>query len=179
VWFPAPPGFWFFGGGGGTSIAYAQPAWQKNIVPSALANINHPTVNAPARVVPDVSMVGDPVTGFLVGQSDPNTGVYAEAAIGGTSLSTPLFAGVVALAQQNLGRGKHFGLLNPTLYKAAKKGAFRDVLPFTQKIAAVPVAGVVTTFDTEATMSIHVTPGYDNITGLGVPDGKAFLKAVK
>ena len=32
----------------------------------------------------------------------------------------------------------------------------------------------VRTFDFQG-LAIHTTPGYDNVTGLGVPDGLAFL----
>ena len=48
-------------------------------------------------------MVGDPSTGFLVGQSQTfpdGTVRYSEYRIGGTSLSCPLFAGVIAVADQ-------------------------------------------------------------------------------
>ena len=51
-------------------------------------------------------MVGDPNTGFLVGQTQtfPEGVSYDEYRIGGTSLSSPLFAGVMALADQQAGR---------------------------------------------------------------------------
>jgi hypothetical protein len=41
------------------------------------------------------------------------------------------------------------------------------------------VSGVVTTFDDEDGQAIHVTAGWDNITGLGVPNGKKFINALK
>ena len=62
-------------------------------------------------------MVGDPNTGMLVGQTQtfPEGVHYDEYRIGGTSLSSPLFAGVMALADDLLGH--HHGFINPTLYK--------------------------------------------------------------
>ena len=64
-------------------------------------------------------MVGDPNTGFLVGQTQtfPEGVSYDEYRIGGTSLSSPLFAGVMALADQQA--GVHHGFANPFLYSLA------------------------------------------------------------
>ena len=62
-WFPPPPGEFVFGSGGGTSEVYAQPSYQVGVVPAALANLP----GVAARVVPDVAMLADPVTGFLMG----------------------------------------------------------------------------------------------------------------
>src|SRR5206468_1371404 len=126
------------------------------VVPDALANVP----GAPARVVPDVAMLGDPDTGFLIGQSNPKTGVYKESVIGGTSLACPLFAGTMALAQQR--SCSSFGFANPMLYRAARKGAYRDVQAATSPQAVAVRAGVVTTFD-YPTLAIRTTDGYDNV----------------
>jgi subtilase family serine protease len=74
----------------------------------------------PKRVEPDVSMDGDPATGMLIGltQRFPDGTRYGQYRVGGTSLSTPLFAGVVALADQ--WAGKSLGFLNPSLYSMAQ-----------------------------------------------------------
>ena len=63
--------------------------------------------------MPDVAALGDPQTGLLVGQTQtfPDGAYYAEYRIGGTSLSSPIFAGLMALAQQKAGR--EFGFANP------------------------------------------------------------------
>jgi subtilase family serine protease len=169
-WTPAPPGRFISGSGGGTSLVYEQPAWQKGIVPDALANLP----GVPARVVPDVAMVADPATGFLVGETLAN--VYSETVIGGTSLSAPLFAGTMAVAQQNA--KKVFGLANPLLYAANKKGAFRDIVPLPSPEAVALPGREVIYFDYPG-LTIHTAIGYDNVTGLGVPNGKSFLAAVK
>ena len=34
------------------------------------------------------------------------------------------------------------------------------------------------TFDSDDALTIHVRPGYDDVTGVGVPDGQAWLNAV-
>jgi subtilase family serine protease len=169
-WSPDPPGQFDVGSGGGTSLVFDQPAWQKGIVPDALANLP----GVPARVVPDVAMVADPFTGFLLGQTVAN--VYSESVIGGTSLAAPLFAGTMAVAQQNA--KKVFGLATPLLYAAYKKGAFRDIVPLPSPEAVALPWGAVIFFDYPG-LTIHTAIGYDNVTGLGVPNGKSFLAAVK
>ena len=146
------------------------------IVPSSLASQS----GVAARVQPDVSMLGDPGTGFLVGQNYYGTG-YEELPVGGTSVASPLFAATMALAQQNA--GKTFGFANTLLYKASKKGAFHDILPLSG-----PAQGVVSnygegeafleTIDYEG-QSIHTTPGFDDVSGLGTPNGATFLGALK
>ena len=113
---PGPRGDFLYGAGGGPSRVFDQPDYQKGVVPNNLATgVGQPK----RRVVPDVGMVGDPNTGFLVGQTQtfPEGVSYDEYRIGGTSLSSPLFAGVMALADQQA--GVHHGFANPYLYSLA------------------------------------------------------------
>ena len=65
--------------------------------------------------MPDVAALADPSTGMAVGQTQTfSDGVkYDEYRIGGTSLASPLYAGMCALAVQRHGA---YGLANPTLY---------------------------------------------------------------
>src|SRR5581483_5734873 len=88
---------YLYGSGGGTSRIFAQPWYQAGVVPSSLATRWSST---PARVIPDVSAVGDPNTGMLVGQTQrfSDGTYYGEYRIGGTSLSSPLMAGIMAVA---------------------------------------------------------------------------------
>jgi subtilase family serine protease len=166
----ALPGEFSDGSGGGTSTLFDQPSYQKRTVPPALSQ---QWGGKPARTTPDVSMVGDPYTGYLIGQTIDGT--YSEDAIGGTSLSTPLFAGVQALASQ--GAHAPIGLANPTLYSLPKK-AYRDVLPTREPIAVTnPSGSYLLTFDRDSTL--RTTFGYDNVTGLGSPVGSTFLKNEK
>src|SRR5206468_11728608 len=100
--------------GGGPSMLFDQPDYQHNVVPSALAtstvdiNGNVVTLSPARRVVPDISMDGDPNTGAVYGQSYDISGdalidagctvisnklEYCERRVGGTSLSSPMFAG--------------------------------------------------------------------------------------
>ena len=181
---PPAPGAFLYGSGGGTSTLFQEPTYQKGVVPDRLANKN-PVF--PARVVPDISMDGDPNTGFLVGETQKfpkrSGGVeYDEYRIGGTSLSSPLFAGIMALADDL--SGSPHGFINPSLYKLAGSNAITDVVHENGAVVRVDyVNGVdardgtvtsVRTFDLPG-LQIATTPGYDNTTGLGVPNGVPFL----
>jgi len=183
-WQPRSPGAYIYGSGGGTSTLFTQPFYQRGVVPDALATQNQ-APGVKGRVVPDISMLGDPTTGMLVGQTQtfPEGVHYDEYRIGGTSLSSPLFAGVVALSDDLL--GYHHGFINPRLYKTLNgTPGITDVkhvvgaavrIDYLNGVDAVD--GTVTsvrTFDFQG-LTIKTTPGYDNVTGLGVPNGMQFL----
>jgi subtilase family serine protease len=176
IWYPGGQGFFAYGAGGGQSILWDEPTYQQGIVPASLSN----GPGGPARVVPDVGMLADPNTGMLIGQTIagfPSESSFVEFPIGGTSLASPLFAGVIALAQQHAGHA--FGFANTLLYKASKKGAFRDIGPLASPQAvSVGTFGIVNTFEFE-NQSIHTAAGFDEVTGLGAPNGTSFLGAVK
>ena len=183
----SPPTY-LYGSGGGTSRLFAQPAYQAGVVPNAVATAHG---GAPARVVPDVAALGDPNTGMLVGQTQTfpdGTVAYSEYRIGGTSLSSPLFAGFMALVQQKAGHP--IGFANPLLYAHAGSAAYHDVTAPASPLAAVRadfVNGVDATagfrytrrsLNFDAGLTIHTAPGYDPVTGVGSPDGSAFLTAL-
>ena len=92
------------GSGGGTSFVYPQPSYQAGVVPTSLSEFNH--TGEPMRVYPDVSMVADPATGMLIGQTQsfPTGVAYNQYRLGGTSLASPLLAGVIARADEAAGR---------------------------------------------------------------------------
>jgi subtilase family serine protease len=178
---------YLYGGGGGTSRLFAQPSYQAGVVPSDIATY-HGTAPA-ARVVPDVSALGDPNTGMLVGQTQrfSNGTYYDEYRIGGTSLSSPLYAGMFALAVQNHGS---YGLANPALYAAAGVSYdvtknLRPTYPGAIRVnfvnsedASDGYTYITRTFDWDEPLTIHVRPGYDDVTGVGSPNGTAWLGAV-
>ena len=186
AWTPVPPAY-VYGGGGGTSQLFAQPKYQRGVVPTRIANYFG---QGPHRAVPDVAMVGDPNTGFLVGQTQtfPNgSQQYSEYRIGGTSLSSPLLAGVVAVANQV--NGGNLGFLNPALYKLAGSNALRDVNHGRAVTDAVVRVDNVNGFDASKglrttlrtinqTGTIYTTNGYDDVTGVGSPNGAAFFVAM-
>ncbi|WP_042365488.1 S53 family peptidase [Streptacidiphilus neutrinimicus] len=177
------PGAFHGGAGGGTSARVAQPWFQKGIVPSALSHANGN--KSAMRVVPDVAAVADPTTGFLVGQTQtwPNGTVkYGEYRIGGTSLASPVFAALQALAQQE--QGFPLGFADPAIY--ARHGLFHDVTdhPFGPNVgladarvdfvnsvdASQGVAVSLRTLGQDS--SLNATKGYDDVTGVGSPNAR-------
>ncbi|HWE31147.1 MAG TPA: S53 family peptidase [Polyangia bacterium] len=174
TWDPAAPGEFVFGAGGGWSTVFEQPKWQKGVVPDSFAVQS----GIARRSVPDVGMLADPFTGFIIGETDPVSGKYSESAIGGTSLACPLFAATIAVAQQHAKR--QFGFVNPLLYK--HQAAFRDIVPTNPPEAVVlplsdgSVAAIP--FDYSG-LTIKTAAGWDSVTGLGVPNGQAFISAIK
>lgn len=163
------PGSRFVGGaGGGTSAVFAQPDYQRGIVPAALASGK--------RVSPDVSALADPYTGFLIGLRpivDDDTlavGDYINETYGGTSLATPIVAAQIAIVQQST--HTTIGFANPTLYavKRVLPNSFRDVLPQnpTQAVAYTSKTSgnsYLVSFDQDTTLK--TAKGYDPVTGLG------------
>jgi subtilase family serine protease len=124
------------GSGGFTSYNYTQPYYQTPVVPASLALRNEaldgPT---PMRVEPDISLDADPSTGFLIGlhETFPNGKVlYGQTRYGGTSLASPLLAGVIADADSASAAagGAAVGFINPALYRLdTASGAIDDILP--------------------------------------------------
>jgi subtilase family serine protease len=187
VYAPAAPGAYTSGAGGGTSRLFPQPFYQKGVVPDALAEQNQKG-NQKGRVVPDISAVGDPNTGFLVGQTQtfPEGAHYDQYRIGGTSLSSPVLAGIMAVADSV--DHVHHGFINPAIYQlTSHTAAISDVKHVDAAVARVDYAnhvdasaGLLTSarsFDYQ-NLTIHTTPGYDNVTGLGSPNGLLFLLLV-
>ena len=127
---PAGPLAFQAAGGGGTSYYYAEPKYQVPVVPGAIADRNAAVTGEANRVVPDISMDADAQSGFLIGltQVFPDGTYYSQFKEGGTSLASPLLAGVIADADQ--ASGTSLGFLNPELYKAytATPSAFDDIL---------------------------------------------------
>jgi subtilase family serine protease len=181
-----------YGAGGGTSRVFAQPWYQS---PSVTAGLEMNHSSKPMRVVPDVSAIGDPNTGMLIGQTQqfPSGAAYDEFRIGGTSLASPIVAGIMADVQQL--RGHEIGFANPLFYALAGQstasgtGGFFDVTPVAAGTSVVRldyVNGVdgadgllasVRTIDDETGLTIHVRNGYDDITGIGTP-GSTFVSSV-
>ncbi len=128
--------------GGGVSTVFALPSWQ--------ANANVPAASGPGggRGVPDVAGDADPTTGYTV-RVDGQTLV-----IGGTSAVAPLWAGLIAVANQQ--NRVSAGFINPSIYAAKAKSGFRDITQGNNG-------------------SFSAAPGWDACTGLGSPIGTALI----
>ncbi len=134
--------------GGGISDFFDLPSWQSGakIPPSSNPG------GRKGRGVPDVAGDADPVTGYDVlvdGES---------AVIGGTSAVAPLYAGLIAVMNQSIGRP--IGYLNPLLYTKVSGSVFADITSGNNG-------------------SYKASTGWDACTGLGRADGAKLLNALK
>jgi subtilase family serine protease len=182
------------GAGGGESLYFAKPSWQKSLPGTG-------------RQVPDVSALADPYTGVPIVLT-VGTQQEIEAGNGGTSLASPIFTAFWAIANQKAGHA--LGQAAPTI--AALKSGLLDVLPLS---SPTNVTGTVidqngATFYSATALfqglldnttgftssvwnlgsgeyldlgfgidsSLTVTKGWDNVTGYGTPNGLTFINAV-
>ena len=183
-----------YASGGGASLLWAQPGYQRGVVPSSLAEApgSRPGL---VRALPDISADGDPSTGMSVGllsfDSKGDVNGYGDQSVGGTSLAAPLVAGLVADAEQYQ---RPFGFLNWGLYRLAGTRAVTDALPITgnspsrYRGVACDVAdcGVLSyfPFDVQSWSMAGYTgqvtrTGYDTMTGIGTPNGQNFVYALR
>jgi subtilase family serine protease len=182
---------YLYGAGGGCALtsSFDESAYQVAVdygvifaKPSYQTNTSCPS----SRGVPDIAMVGDPTTGMLIGETQAFGGTktvwgsgvsYGEYRIGGTSLASPLTAGLQAVAQQG---GRRIGFANPmiyalrsTLYDAQSKeaiGADQGNIRVDYANGLNGDAGTLIserTFDDDA--SLDTTAGWDQVTGNGTP----------
>ena len=173
-WSQLPDGQGHFAGGagGGVSHVYAAPDYQSGVVPAAVAG-GH-------RAVPDVSMLASAYTGMAVGFTSAANG-YIEFPSGGTSLASPLLAGLVADTAQAQ-QADRVGFLNPAIYALGSTG-IADVTPhavgvwtpglFTFGNVAVPttVGDYLVSFDSHPE-SLQSGSGWDQVTGVGTPNAQ-------
>jgi len=183
------------GTGGGQSELWAQPAYQHGVVPAALARAAGNRAGL-VRTVPDISADADPFTGMAVGTMTLSSAgqpvSYATMPTGGTSLSTPLVAALVADAQQGMSRP--FGFLNPVLYRLAGTRALHAPQPVTGSTpsryraiacgaAECGVLSLASLDDQSWSMSGYTgqvtTSGYSTMTGIGTPNGSHFIPLLR
>lgn len=146
-------------GNGGSSIFFARPSYQNRVAGRVG---NH-------RGVPDVSMSGACSGQVETYQSYPGQpkGWYAAC---GTSESTPLFAGIVALADQRAGH--HLGLLNPALYALAARHA-AGVVDVTRGSTTVQVTRRGKRYTIHGATARR---GYDEASGVGTVNGARLVQ---
>jgi subtilase family serine protease len=141
-------------GGGGFSRVYPRPAYQTGI-----------TGIGATRGTPDVAADADPRTAMAFAFSGGGRNYVLGG--GGTSVAAPLWAAVIALADQDAGR--NLGFVDPALYRIGRSThyhqAFHDVTRGTNtiKLPALTITGY------------PAAPGWDPVTGWGSPNAQALV----
>ncbi|WP_194890988.1 S53 family peptidase [Catenulispora pinisilvae] len=172
-----------FGGGGGVSESIAQPWYQSWTVPNSESTtlMSGAKASQPMRTIPDISLNGDLYfSSTLVGQT--TNGAYGEAGYGGTSVSAPSWAGILADAQQAQ-YGVPVGFANPAIY--ARSFLTNDVVQSPKQISGSPTHSVVFQYPASSGPGIAgqyrliqygvdeglpAARGYDEATGVGSPN---------
>ena len=142
-------------GGGGFSNFFPTPSFQQTLPASVQGQLNH------RRGVPDVSADADPSTGLAI-----YFGGQWQLA-GGTSAAAPLWAGLMAIANQMAGHP--LGFINTALYKLANSSRYaQDFHDITSGSNTYNGKGV-------DVQGYSATQGWDAASGLGTPDAQNLL----
>jgi subtilase family serine protease len=176
------------GSGGGESTFITKPSWQKSFTGTG-------------RQEPDISALADPYTGAVFTEYGT-----AYAGIGGTSLACPIFSAIWALADQKAGKplgqaapmlaklpsgaindvvplssptnvaGVVFDSSGSTYY--SPDSLLAPLYTTTQYYSAFwNLEGEYVDISFGTDTSLTITPGWDNVTGWGVPNGLSFINA--
>ncbi len=143
---------------GGVSSIFSRPAYQDAVR----------AVVGDRRGLPDVALSASFRGASLTFESFTGApGTWKPAA--GTSVATPYFAGIVAIADQSL--HTRLGLLNPALYRLERSHA--------PGIVAVTKGGNTVSFEqggkTITVSGYRAGPGYNLVTGVGTIDAARFV----
>ena len=146
-------------GGGGVSAYEALPTWQAGVKAAGVALTK--------RGVADVSFNANPMTGQYVALTLPGAAALTWTAYGGTSISSPQWAGIIAVANAiRVSNAKAtLGDIHSLIYKSIAPvpgtyaSAFADVVDGNNGACAICSAGV----------------GYDTSTGWGTPNVAALM----
>lgn len=181
-----------FTSGGGFSNIYPRPAYQKDAVGQYVdqsidaAFQALPGFNATGRGYPDVAALGWSCAGVFNGQPLPS------GANGGTSVSTPAWAAMIALlnaVEQSKGRSC-LGFINPLLYSLAARGkGLRDIstgngntYPDLAKMRSMAMQSGAKESQLPQqpwpTRGYNASAGWDALTGLGVPIWADLMAAI-
>jgi subtilase family serine protease len=163
--------------GGGYSIYFSRPDWQTPPPGSSFTgtSLGAPGPNQDMRGIPDIAYQASSRTGVLVYLTEPDfrgegpgcgganpcsSGWYV---VGGTSASSPQWAGLIAIADQMAGHD--LGFINPALYRIANSPRYHtdlyDVTANNNQQSDIP--------------GYNASPGWDAVTGLGTPDAAQLL----
>ena len=134
--------------GGGYSGLFPRPSYQDGLARAGTT-----------RGVPDVAANADSGTAMALAYGDSESRPAS-----GTSAATPLWAGVIALADQEA--GKHLGFVNPAIYQIARSPAYH------QAFHDVVTGDNSVLWPTGLFVGYNAGPGWDPVTGWGSPDAQ-------
>jgi subtilase family serine protease len=161
-------------GGGGHSTVFPRPAFQNGVA----------GVTGDSRSTPDIAMSAA-VNGAVDFYDTTDPSVAGWGIVGGTSEASPLFSGVVALADQVAGHS--LGYLNPALYAMAQSGARDGIVPisqgtntFTYCLAADTESdgSCASSSDLVTVPGFSANGSYNDATGWGTVDAALFVPAL-
>jgi subtilase family serine protease len=141
-------------GGGGLSRLFPRPAYQDGIAGMGAT-----------RGVPDVAADADHRPGMAIAFSGGGKDYILGG--GGVSVAAPLWAAVIALADQHAGR--HLGFVNPALYRIGHSARYH------QALHDVTTGTNTVTFPTQTITGYHAAPGWDPVTGWGSPNAQVLV----
>ena len=160
--------------GGGLSTVFSRPRFQRGVA----------GIVGDSRGTPDIAMsaAGSGSVDFY-DSTDPS--VAGWSIIAGTSEASPLFSGIVALADQVAGHS--LGYLNPALYAMAQRGRPDGIVPISQgtntytfcKAAAIKSNGsCASSSDLVTVPGFSANGSYNDATGWGTVDAASFVPAL-
>jgi subtilase family serine protease len=141
--------------GGGPSHVFSRPNFQNGVR----------NVVGASRGTPDISMSAAVDGGAILYYTTPHSSRGPWHIVGGTSEASPIFAGIVAIADQVA--GERLGDINSRLYELGHDSAANGIVDVT--IGNNTIAGVT---------GFNATPEYDMATGWGTIDGNRFARAL-
>ena len=151
---PGNAGGSFQASGGGFSELFARPSYQAGV----------PGIGA-VRGVPDVSADASDRTGVAVVFRNGTQDMVQSH--GGTSASAPIWAALIALADQYAGR--HLGLVNPAIYQIARSPRYH------QAFHDITTGNNTVQFPPTTVTGYQAAPGWDPVTGWGSPDAQVLI----
>jgi subtilase family serine protease len=168
------PAYTYGASGGGLSTVFSRPSFQDGVA----------SVVGDSRGTPDIAMSAAS-TGAVDFYDTTDPSVDGWGIISGTSEASPLFSGIVALADQVAGHS--LGDLNPALYALAQNAKANGIVPISQgnnSYSYCMAADIGSTGACASSSDIVSVPGfsangsYNNATGLGTVDAALFVPAL-
>ena len=153
-------------GGGGLSAFFAKPAWQVGTGVPADSSRDVPDLSLDAAANHDGFLFCS--QGSCTNNTFRNSGGFLNV-VGGTSIATPTFAGILGLVEQKI--GSRIGNANPTIYALANSTYYANIFhDISTGNNAVPCTTGTVSCLSGGTIGYNATAGYDLATGWGSID---------